>query len=436
MSTSGFGNKIAEYQDEYLSRKDMVENDIEAVRQRLFAPANRFASRPKKKVPVIAFGFAAAVAALAMALLLWVYPVGQERVSTDSASTADATGKWLNARLADKSVVFTDNSKILLKKGATGRVLTEHGHCVHFLLEQGRARVNVKHYSDTNWLIDAGPYKVAVIGTQFLISWDPNDQVFELKMIEGIVKITGPNVAEGKLISKKETFIAGVASGEIPILPDENAEHTDTVGDDTSIRSDTQTHAGESAVQEPHIKQSASSRGSRDNKSRKVLSKTKTLDAAPSEISWQALNREGKYAEVVADARKMGLAKVFGTKPTSELLQLGDAARLQKDWALSKDAYLALRKREPAGRNAAIAAFSIGRIAFDAHRDFGAAARWLEIYLKEAPNGRLEREALGRLMEAQQKSGNITGARRSAARYLNKFPRGPHADVANSILKK
>jgi hypothetical protein len=55
-------------------------------------------------------------------------------------------------------------------------------------------------------------------------------------------------------------------------------------------------------------------------------------------------------------------------------------------------------------------------------------------YLGERPGGALAAEALGRVMEAEQRLGDLPAARTSAERYLARFPGGAHVALARSLL--
>jgi len=81
-----------------------------------------------------------------------------------------------------------------------------------------------------------------------------------------------------------------------------------------------------------------------------------------------------------------------------------------------------------------LAAFLLGRLAFDAQQDYAEAERWFAVYESERPDGPLIREAMGRRLEALARSGDSAGARAQAERYLARFPFGPHARRAREIL--
>jgi TolA-binding protein len=72
-------------------------------------------------------------------------------------------------------------------------------------------------------------------------------------------------------------------------------------------------------------------------------------------------------------------------------------------------------------------------MAFDQRGDYPSAARWFWTYLGEEPGGSLASDALGRLMEAQSRSGNQAAAKATARRYLEAYPNGLHQDVASRL---
>jgi TolA-binding protein len=95
-----------------------------------------------------------------------------------------------------------------------------------------------------------------------------------------------------------------------------------------------------------------------------------------------------------------------------------------------------LRRRFPGGGHSAFAAFELGRLHFDQLGAYHEATRWLNTYLAEQPSGPLAREALGRVMEAESKSGNASEARRTAELYLSRYPTGPHQKLARSLAPR
>jgi TolA-binding protein len=148
---------------------------------------------------------------------------------------------------------------------------------------------------------------------------------------------------------------------------------------------------------------------------------------------WKKLAEEGRYEEAVQAAEAVGFPALCGKLGPADLLRLAEVARFAGRPARAEQALVALRKRYARGRHAAIAAYTLGRTAFDQQAEYGKAARWFEVYIEEQPAGPLAREALGRLMEARQRAGLKEQARSAAREYLQRYPRGPHADIASRL---
>ena len=150
--------------------------------------------------------------------------------------------------------------------------------------------------------------------------------------------------------------------------------------------------------------------------------------------SWRELARRSDYKRALAAAEEEGFDRLCEELAAAELMELGATARLGGRSARAAQAYAAVRRRFPGGEAAATAAFHLGQMTFDGAHAFSEAHRWFEIYLAERPGGALAAEALGRVMEAEQRQGDLTAARATAARYLARYPTGAHSALANSLL--
>ena len=150
--------------------------------------------------------------------------------------------------------------------------------------------------------------------------------------------------------------------------------------------------------------------------------------------TWRALLARGDYKAGFSAAKLAGFERECEASGSAELMALGDAARFSGQTGAAEHAYLTLRRRFPGDGRSALAAFSLARIAFDQRGAHAAAARWFETYLRESPGGPLAREALGRLMESLQRSGQTDRARSVAEQYVARHPRGPHAELARRLV--
>lgn len=162
------------------------------------------------------------------------------------------------------------------------------------------------------------------------------------------------------------------------------------------------------------------------------LGAARAPERSPPALRWQDLLGAGKYREglaLVPDFERECRAST-----AKDVLLLADAARYLGRKPESERAHRILRERFPGSAEAALAAFGLGRLRFEAADD-EAAVRWLELYLAESPDGLLEPEALGRMLEARIRSGAPEDARRIARRYLARAPSGPLAAAARELLE-
>jgi TolA-binding protein len=154
----------------------------------------------------------------------------------------------------------------------------------------------------------------------------------------------------------------------------------------------------------------------------------------PADESWVALARAGAYDDAFAAVRAKGFEAECARADAATLALLADASRHAGAPRQAEHALLTLRGRFPRSNEAALAAFTLGRLEFDDYRSYRRAATWFRTYLTERPSGPMTREALGRLMEASYRAKDLEGARDAASRYLRDYPSGPHAELASRVV--
>ncbi|HEX2657360.1 MAG TPA: tetratricopeptide repeat protein, partial [Polyangia bacterium] len=154
----------------------------------------------------------------------------------------------------------------------------------------------------------------------------------------------------------------------------------------------------------------------------------------PPRDAWRELLAAGRLSDGLRAAERSDFGRVCRAASQRELVALADAARLAGHIGHAHEALTTLRHRYPDSSDAATAAFTLGRIAFERRGAYEEAAHWFATYLEEQPRGPLMGDAVGRLMEARQRAGDRAGARMDATRYLLRFPEGPYAPAARVIL--
>jgi hypothetical protein len=413
----------------------------------------RLLARRRRRGPARAWLVAAALSAVAfLAMVALLISTWRAAPLTFTASGAPARpGQWLSTDGSEPLPLrFSDGTAVDLVAGSTGRVDQVDARGARILIERGLARVHVASRAGAHWELGVGPFEVLVVGTRFVVGWDATREVFHLSVEEGAVTVAGPElhgreVRAGEVVSvwlgrsAEGTLVrAGSRRGpiddempEAPVAAGAREGHAARVARAT---------AAAPAIEGPGrattpIDLAAGGSGARSNAADAPLEAQGVEggdgpEGAPP--GWEALAREGRYAEALAAADSAGWDALLERATAGELILLGDTARLGSRPDRASQVYLRARQRYPGTEAAAASAFRLGRQAADATPD--AAARWFQTYVAERPDGRYAQEALGRLVEAHLARGDREEARAAARSYLERFPAGPHARLARSVV--
>jgi TolA-binding protein len=303
---------------------------------------------------------------------------------------------------AAPTLSFSDGTRIQMAAEARGRVVDIDRHGGRIALEDGKAHVQVAHREGARWVFEAGPFLINVQGTAFSFGWNGRDARFELQMESGVVSVTGP-VSGGEIVLRAGQRMA------IDLHDRETARAVPAAPAETPPAADTPP-AGHGAAQA-----AGSERWSPEG--------------------WGARLAEGRADLIVADARRIGLARVLARGSSEELAVLASAARYQRDDALARRALLTQRRRFPRSMRAAEASFLLGRIDDESGNDTRRALGWYDRYLREAPAGAYVSEALGRKMVVLQRTGRQAQASDIATDYLERFPTGTYAHAARALVR-
>jgi TolA-binding protein len=350
-----------------------------SIRQRVLA-----AHAKPARSSAFPLGYRLALGGLAVAVAIAVLVMVRVPVTPSfQVAGRDGTGKvgaWLLAEPGRPLPLhFSDGTRVSLGQGSRARVsgVTRGGARIE--VASGRVDAEVAHLSGADWTFGAGPFEVAVTGTRLDLSWAPDAGKFELSVSQGSVLVRGP-------------FIQGeqeVRAGQICRV------------DMTRRLMELGQLGAELAPAERTAPEAAPPRGTAEPR------------PAAADTSAPVASSSGAPRAVTADA----------------WLEAARAARLAGRRDEERAALLACRRRAPGQAAAAQAAYLLGRASVGAE-----AAQWFETYLREQPQGLLAREAAGRLIESYRASGSTSAAQTAAARYLARYPDGPHASLARQAL--
>ena len=360
--------------------------------------------------PRVVATFLAPVAAAA-ALFAWVTrPISFTVQNANDARLGDlveASGR------EPLPLTFSEGSSVVLREGSRARVLAADASGARVLLESGEAEVSIQHRvgRKARWNVEAGPYRVLVTGTRFRVGWNASEQSFGLDLHEGNVVVSSNRCLEGdRVVRAVETLTLSCAAV---------SKVTSSAAGDVAPNT-AKPEAAPTTANFPSTNAKASLHAQ--------VAETEALDAFREPLA------AGRFAEALRLAERADFARVMVTADRNDLLQLADAARLSGRVDRAVQALTTVRQRFAGSEEAANAAFSLGRIAFDQQKAYSEASRWFSAYLAEQPGGPLMGDAFGRLIEARERSGDLAGAQTDAERYLRRFPQGPYAAEARRIL--
>lgn len=412
--------KVAEISDETAESAEVIEG---ARRRALenFGDAKR--SGKARSWPVRLAFAVALMAAVAIVLSSgWLARPGALAFAVDGSP--GSIGSWIAAQSRPVSVRFSDGTQIELEAEARARVTRADKAGASVLLERGSLRANVIHRSDaTRWSLHAGPFEVLVTGTELEVAWDPAQETLLVAMIEGRVLVTGPLLADGRSLSAEDRLQIDVRKRQITISAAPLAEIPPPPPQPSLVGSNKPAPSDPSPASPPEPRAPA---GETSPKSESAPRPPTTSD--PAAPSWRELAASGKPKAAFEAAERAGWSGVLASASPADLLMLADAARYSGDFPKAKASLLAARQRGVKGRSA----FLLGKLCADHLGSPGEAIGWFSTYLTEEPGGSLAEQALGRLIELKQRTGDAAGARASAETYLARYPSGAFAPLARA----
>jgi FecR protein len=391
----------------------------------------------------IALGVAACAAFVFLGWGVHGWRAGRTLTYDVGGGAIEESGYIRGAAETGSAVRFSDGTQIDLDAGARVSVVAPGAHGARLRVDEGEAHFSVMHLPHASWSVEAGPYVIEVTGTVFDVRWSSRDEIVEVRLRAGSVRVSGPLLAEHATLRPGQHLTARLATRELRI--DEN------VG----------TVAPTIAVPPPSIAPRASAAGAAPpatgappapeappvsaarlpTPARAVKAPARTVASADRPAvpawapqRWQARVSAGDAKAVVAEAVSHGIDAVVADADGPQLVALADAARYAGRTYLAERVLRAQRIRFPGTPAAGAAAFFLGRLADDR----GAPAEgldWYRRYLSDEPSGPYAAEALGREMIGVAQVRGRPEARALAVEYLRRFPEGTYLLHAQAILR-
>ncbi|HSS40555.1 MAG TPA: FecR domain-containing protein [Polyangia bacterium] len=361
-----------------------------------------------------------------------------------AGGTIEEAGYVRGGAQASAHLDFSDGTRVSLAPSAKLSVTATGAHGARLRLQDGRAHFEVVHRPHAAWTVEAGPYAIEVTGTVFDVRWSGAEEIAEVRLRAGSVRVTGPLLTERATLRPGQSLIARLAAHEVRIeaeAPRGQSEELRPPGDGPTP----------AAAPAPAIAPPASSGATpaadegpastvqkpvpaRRRVSRRLASSA-PAPAAPgwAPTGWTSRVAAGDTKTILSEAEAHGLDTVLEQADAAALVALADAARYDRRVDLAARVLLVQRRRFPGTPAAANAAFFLGRLA-DGGGKAPEALEWYQRYLAEQPHGPYASEALGRAMLGVARVSGHASAREMAEEYLARFPNGTYLLHARQIL--
>lgn len=380
--------------------------------------------RARSRFRLGALALAAALSALLLGIGAFVH-VRTRPLAFTAGERPGVLETWVAAP-SERAVPlrFSDGTLLRLEPASRARVVAVDARGATLTLESGSLYADVVHSGQSRWRVIAGPLTVRVTGTRFDVRWSAGSEEFSVTVREGSVAISGAVVGAERPVRAGETLRVFVGERRLELASTATLAPSAPLAKPAGAVPPAATNDAETPA--PAVAPAETRPGA---------SGVAGPSASARTPGWRELARSGSLRDAFAVAEAEGFDAACQSASPAELLQLGDGARLSGKPARAKQALTRLRSAFPGDSRRAAAAFALGKVAFDQTRAYAEAAEWFATSMREQPGGSLVREAAGRLIEARRRAGDAAGARSASESYLARYPNGPHAELARSLVR-
>jgi transmembrane sensor len=357
---------------------------------------------------------AGALAAWVFVFLSWRSPAPQaDRAAPTALLVAD--GRPLGAlETGEKplTVRLGDASEIRLSAGSRLEPLSSSGSRFELLLARGSAEFSVTPGGPRRWLVEAGAARVEVVGTVFRVTRAATS--VRVSVSRGSVLVRGENVPGWmqRLNAGEHLTVAGKERAHVTPRTAAEASASTTQEASAAAHSADATAHQSAALPPP---EPATAQEHERAPPRNALRTAR--NHAPSVVASAIPSRELTPAERYEALGPNGVAKAtLSATSIEQLLELADIARLSGH---PQDAVAPLERALDAfrsSRQAALAAFTLGRVLLDQlHASEQAAEAFERALVLGLPRG-LRADCYRRLAEAYERSSNYVESIRAEQR--------------------
>ena len=420
-----------------------------ASQERLFAQKTAFAahvrtqSGPHRKGWRVIAIFAPGLAVAAAIILLTIQPASPQMDSftVGERMQKGIPGQWVVTGAAETTrFEFKKGSHIDIQPRSRTRVASVATQQVVVELDSGEIEADIAGNGHTQWMVEAGRWRVMVLGTRFSVKWTESQDILDVKVFRGKVKVSGiDETGTSVLVTRGNRFLATATVQSLLKLEDSGTSPALLTAPPAGAAKDTPAvnAPAQSRIITGESNDNRRSSGHRKNGTQLYPLSGETAPPADAashrQLDWLVHYANGNYKQALRVATEYGIDTLIEELDATRLWKLQDTARITREHQLSARILHRFRARFYTNPNARIAGFLLGRIALD-KKQFSSAAQWFNTYIAEDPAGPLSEEAHGLLIVVYEKMGKSALARRAAREYLARYQGGAFAKIAQGQL--
>jgi ferric-dicitrate binding protein FerR (iron transport regulator) len=165
----------------------------------------------RRRMPRVAWTIGAAALALVLAGATGRWALrGEKRLDYSvSGGSVSVGGYVLGAGAGSTATLrFSDGTEINLAEGARARIAAVSARGARLALESGHATLRVADRPNAEWAVDAGPFVVRALGTEFDVDWSGIDGTLEVELKKGTLVLNGPPAPGGLTLRSGQRLVA------------------------------------------------------------------------------------------------------------------------------------------------------------------------------------------------------------------------------------
>lgn len=318
----------------------------------------------------------------------------------------EAAAEGLPAALLPGRQALGAGSWVELFPDAEATRMVDDASELMFLLQTGRIEFEIRPGGSRRVEIEAGLARVTVVGTHFAV--EREEGRVRVEVSRGAVLVRGERVPDHARV---------VRAGESLVITD--------VAPMDEVEQAALVEGGAAGVPLALAPARAPARAAPSSQ-----------PEAPPPAGWRELASTGEYADAWEALGPAGVSAQLTEASAQDLLALADVARRSGHPAAAVEPLRALLARFPSDPDAAMGAFTLGRILLDALGRPREAAQAFERAIAGPLPGPIAADAWARLALARREAGDASAASEAARRYLADNPQGARAAEMRALIAR